>query len=139
MSRMLQKITKHFQRLTLTAGASTRHGRDMAHHPNDDPVLVRYAGVGAVAEARQQCRVSGKRFCAEVLYELIDKHVATYLADPPDPTDATPTPRTRQWAIHWATEALKVSPRTVETALAFMKEKREAKEVHAEALTARKP
>jgi hypothetical protein len=86
-----------------------QHKDDM----EDDPVLVKYAGVGALAEAREMCREKGERWTSEVRYELIDQHVSMAIADG----------CTRKQAISYAMERFRVVERTVETALAFMDRK----------------
>jgi phage I-like protein len=93
----------------------------MDDDPSDDPVLARYAGIGALAEAREQLGALSKEDRAKLKHELIDQHVSMAMHDG----------RTRKQAISFARECFRVSERTVETALAFMKGRREAEEAHA--------
>jgi hypothetical protein len=94
--------------------------------PTDDPVLLKYARIGALAEARETFRQKGKHWRATIQYELIDKYVATCLSD----RRVEKSKRTRQKAIGYVMKFYKVSERTVETALDEMKKKREAEEAH---------
>jgi hypothetical protein len=80
---------------------------------NDDPVLVKYAGLGALAEAREQLGQLDRDSRAKLRHELIDQHVSMAMADG----------CTRQRAIGYAMKRFGVSERTVETAIAFMDEK----------------
>jgi hypothetical protein len=83
---------------------------------NDDPVLVKYAGIGALAEAREQIGNLDRDAQAELRYELIDQHVSMAMDDG----------CTRKQAISYAMECFCVGIRTVETALAEMEKRREA-------------
>jgi hypothetical protein len=84
----------------------------------DDPVLVKYAGKGALVEAREQIGNLNRDALAKLKYELIDQHVSMAMADG----------RTRKQAMSYAVERFNLGEkgRTVETALDDMKQKREA-------------
>jgi len=90
--------------------------------PKDDPVLVKYAGIGALAEAREQLQQLDRDARAKLDYELIDKMFATYLDTAPEKD------RTRQKALAAVASAHRppISERKVEMALEYMKQKREA-------------
>jgi hypothetical protein len=87
---------------------------DVVANPKDDPVLVKYAGTGALAEARNQIP-KFDRDAANLRYELIDQHVSMAMKDGYSRDDAK----------YYARERFGVEDRTVETALAYMKQKRE--------------
>jgi hypothetical protein len=98
--------------------------------PKDDPVLVKYAGVGALAEAREQLDQLDRDALAELDYELIDKMFTTYMITAPEKD------RTRKKAIEAVRKAYTpaistgpISVRKVEMALAEMEKKRQAEEV----------
>jgi hypothetical protein len=89
---------------------------DVVPDPKDDPVLVKLAGKGAVAEADEQLSKLNSDALAKVRYELIDQHVSMAMRDG----------CSRNEAIAYAMERFGIkSPSTVETALAYVKEKAE--------------
>jgi hypothetical protein len=94
-----------------------RRAGDLVADSKDDPVLVKLAGIGALAKGREQIESLDQGAVADLRYELIDQHVSMAMKDGCSRNDA----------IGFAMERFKIrSPSTIETALAYMKEKREA-------------
>jgi hypothetical protein len=88
---------------------------DVVADPKDDPVLVKYAGIGALTTAGEQIDSLDRDAQANLRYELIDQHVSMAMKDGCSRNDA----------IGYAMERFGVSSRTVETALDYMKQNRE--------------
>jgi hypothetical protein len=88
-------------------------GHAVANRKKNDPVLLRYARQGALAEARDQIAKLDRGARAKLTYEFIDQHVSMAMADG----------CTRKQAISFAMERFGVSERTVEKAIAYMDER----------------
>jgi hypothetical protein len=96
-------------------GFKQRRAVDQNRDPADDPVLVKYAGIGALADAGEQIGNLDKDVRAKLRYELIDQHVSMAMKDGCSRNDA----------IDYAMKRFGVSARTVETALDYMQQERE--------------
>jgi hypothetical protein len=89
---------------------------DIAEYSTDSTTLDELAGIGALAKARKQIPKLDKD-AANLRYELIDQHVSMAMRDGCSRNDA----------IAYAMERFRIrSSTTVETALAYMRQKRKA-------------
>ena len=97
-----------------------QHICDMASD-SDDEVLRRFAWKGALADAQEQIAKLDDDARAKLRYELIDQHASMAMKDG----------CSRGAAIRFAMKRFGVKERTVETALKYMKQKREAEAAQA--------
>jgi hypothetical protein len=88
---------------------------DVVANPKDDPVLVKLAGIGALAKGLEQLESLDGEALANLRYELIDQHVAMAMRDG----------CSREEAIGYARGRFGIGKRTVETAIDYVKKNAE--------------